>query len=615
MEPLAAASDLPDHRRAEERDALAPAQPRPAPERVHRRAGARVLQQRPPLPRRRHRLVPRAVRGLGRRADRRRGDAGLHVLAAPPRRRRRAHRRDAARRPAHRDAAQPDRPRAVRHGAPHRRRHAPARLGARRPREADAAGEGQARDHRGRLVRREPRAVPGAVRRPPPRGAPRRRRRRPARRLRRSAAPRRRHRPTSCHPSSSACASATSNGRRRNPAGGRSPSTSGARSGSTSRTTSPCSNACSAATSRSGTRNELSCALASSFGDAAVRLAQRSRAATTSARARASSSPSIGGRSQPRPRRSTTTGGHELEVDRAAVPHRRREVEQRVVVGRRRGRRFARVVVAQAGVEVVAHRGLGRGVGRGQVEVGGEPGDRAGEIVEDVVVAHEQVARVVGGRGEEVAEPEAGGLRRTDRVAAGAERRDDLHRVADHDHGRGDRRDRPPERQEQREPRVLPRDRTRPGACRSEAVDEDLARPRAERLEADRCAPNRAGAPAAGPTRRRGTRGARRRAVAAPGSRSSPSGCRGRGAACGPGHRARRRASRAHPRRTRCRCGACPIRTRPGPAGFRAGHRCPAARSSTGGRYCGGSRERQPERSRPRDARFASRRLAVPTRK
>ena len=97
----------------------------------------------------------------------------------------------------------------------------PERLRAGRSREADATRARQARDHRGRVVRREPRALPGAVRRPTAGPAARRRRRRPARRLRpgprvTSAPP-----PTSCRPSSSGCASAISNERRPNRAGGR----------------------------------------------------------------------------------------------------------------------------------------------------------------------------------------------------------------------------------------------------------------------------------------------------------------------------------------------------------------------------------------------------------
>ena len=184
-------------------------------------ARARVLQQRRPLPRARARLVPRAVRRLGRRADRRRGDAGLHVLAPPAGGRVRTHRGDASRRAPDRDAPQPDRPRAVGDGAPHGVRHAPARLRAHRPRAGDAARARPARDHRRRLVRREPGAVPRTVRRPAPRRAPRRRRRRPARRLRRRARATSAPPPTSCRPSSSGCASATSSRRRRSPVAGR----------------------------------------------------------------------------------------------------------------------------------------------------------------------------------------------------------------------------------------------------------------------------------------------------------------------------------------------------------------------------------------------------------
>ena len=75
-------------------------------------------------------------------------------------------------------------------------------------------------------------------------------------------------------------------------------------------------------------------------------------------------------------------------------------------------------MVAQAAVEVLAHRGFGSGVGRGQSDVRGEPADRAGQVVEDVGVPHEQVARIGRGRRVQVAQPQAGGLRRADRVAA-----------------------------------------------------------------------------------------------------------------------------------------------------------------------------------------------------
>ena len=162
-----------------------------------------------------------------------------------------------------------------------------------------------------------------------------------------------------------------------------------------------------------------------------------------------------------------------------------------------------------------------------------EARDRARQIVEDVGVPHEQVAGIVGGRREQVAQPEARRLRRADRVAARAERRRDLDRIA-HDHDRRrDRRHRAPERQQQREPRILPGDHRRPlrGAARTSRRGSRAARAR-NGAEARRRAPSPDRARAAGPTRRRDARAARRRAARSTGSRSSPSGCRVRAAAC-----------------------------------------------------------------------------------
>ena len=204
--------------------------------------GDRVLQQRRPLPRR------AAPTGTARSSTGWAGEAivgeatpGYMFWRHRPAVVVRAHRGDAARRAPDRDAPQPDRPCAVGDGAPHRGRRAAARLGAASTSCRDRRPEKRpARDHRRRLVRREPRAVPGALRRPAPRRAPRRRRRRSARRVRPPRSATSARPPTSCRPSSSGCASASSRQRLvASPAAGRSRSPSAASSGSSSPTTSP----------------------------------------------------------------------------------------------------------------------------------------------------------------------------------------------------------------------------------------------------------------------------------------------------------------------------------------------------------------------------------------
>ena len=75
-------------------------------------------------------------------------------------------------------------------------------------------------------------------------------------------------------------------------------------------------------------------------------------------------------------------------------------------------------MVAQTGVEMRSHGRQGGLVGRREVEVAREPGDGAGEVVEQVGVADQQMTGVVGDRREQVAQPETRGLRGAHGIAA-----------------------------------------------------------------------------------------------------------------------------------------------------------------------------------------------------
>ena len=508
---------------------------------------ARVLQQRRPLPRA---SGPDWYREQFEGWD---GEAivgeatpGLHVLAPPPGGRLRAHRRDAARRAADRDAAQPDRPRAVGDGAPHGGRHAPGRLRARRARAARrrpnatssgssaAAGTPQSLEpYRERFGDRllvvlhddvddDPRGVYDE------RAAPHRR----DARLRAA-----RVRAGALQPSAAASSEP-----------GRRPLTLDERRElweyfaddvakleqmlgrdlslwDPTRVVGGASQACVPVVA--------SASCASSVATRRLVLRSVSRAQPRRPGRGASSSPSTGGRSQPRPSRSATSGGTRARgrPRRRSTP--RGQVEQRIVeVGRRGSPRRGGAGRCRGGRAPRPRPRRRARAARGAREAG----DRAGEVVEDVGVPHEQVAGIVGGRREHVAQPEARGLRRADGVARAPERSPT---------STGSRtttivvaigRDRAPERQQQREARVLPRDDRRPTRARGPNVSSRISRGSlAKRLEPGVAAPIPDRARAAGPTRRRGARAPRRRAASSAGISKYPFGLSGPGRSHAPG--------------------------------------------------------------------------------
>ena len=478
-----------DHRRAEERDAVAAAQPRAPPDRVHRVAGARVLQQRRPLRRQ------RASTGTGsssRAGPASRSSARRHPATCsggtirPSSSERIA--ADGPRRPPDRDAAQSDRPGAVGDGAPHRGRPAAARLGARRPRARDAARDAtssasspaagtpraSSRTRNGSATAcsscctttstttraasttpalRHVGATPDFV---PPEFE----------RVRFSHQQQRvdRARPPAAHARRAPRALGVLRRRRRE-----------ARADDRPRPLAL------------GPEPELA-VLARALGPrrAAPRASaiRRRLVLRSVSRARHDVGPGPGEqlavdrRPQPAPREEIgDERRHETEVDRAVVPDRAREVEQRVVeLGRtpssaswwrRPASRCARTAASTCGV------------GRGEPEVRGEPRDRAR-------AGRRRCRRGAraGGRDRRAIAANRYRSQRlaacdgTDGVAPHSERRRDLHRIA-HDHDRRrDRRDRAPERQEQRAG-ADPSRRSPPAdpAAGPKRVVEDLAPP------------------------------------------------------------------------------------------------------------------------------------------